>query len=500
MQKGGLNERIKRIFAINAWDKDSDTLLFIGFICFVTTFVFDIIGFVTVSLVLEYRITLAPTQMSRAQAFLFWYFVLHTIICSLLLTTTIYSLYTKIISAPVHDFKRRMQYMSRAEMSDYLYEGRLSRPFKDPNSKKTWEDQVLDYIDASTSEKYIDELTGCFNKTYLYRKFVGVMNTQRLSNISKNGPMTYNSEIYSIMMIDIDHFKKINDDFGHATGDEVLIKVGKVLRECVGNKGIVIRNGGEEFLVFCAARYPYSFSEVAKRINRTFREQVYAKSPMDGSIRNITCSVGFLNYPFVEGPDYELSLQDHIDLADMAMYMAKTHGRDRYYELKLKNEPTGKFDIVKFCSDPVYGLKRKFYYFESESSPKQDITDPSQLVSFGVTEGAAAPKPKKAKAAPSKDDKPSDASDADTVKDLPAEQKDDGKPEGTEIKDEKQESSDRAPNKAEPSKNAPKSSKNPKPSNRSAKSAFKNARAKKAAEGTSAGDAKKKTAADDKTA
>lgn len=379
----GIKETWNRIFNVGTWEKDSDTLWFIGIICAILTVLFDFIGFVTVSLVLGDRVTLISSHMSHTQLYLFWYFILHTIIGSILLTVTVFTLYTRIISSPVRDFKRRLQQMSRAEMSDYLFEGRLSRPFKDPNGRQTWEDQVLDYIDASTSEKYIDELTGCFNKKYLYRKFVGLMNTQRLSNINKKGPKTYNSEIYSVMMVDIDHFKKINDDFGHATGDQVLIKVGKTLRECVGSKGIVIRNGGEEFLVFCAAGYPYDFSEVAENINQAFRDHISAVSPMDGSVRRITCSVGYVNYPFIEGPDFELSLQNHIDLADMAMYIAKTHGRNTHYELKLNSKPAGRFDLVKFCSDPEYGLKRRFYYFESDGN-QPDITEPSQLISFGV--------------------------------------------------------------------------------------------------------------------
>lgn len=126
---------------------------------------------------------------------------------------------------------------------------------------------------------------------------------------------------FSVMMIDIDHFKSINDRFGHEAGDRVLQHVAQTLTRMTGSGDFLFRYGGEEFLVVCAeldARRAYS---VAERIRLEVERQVVELG--DQGRVSLTLSVGIAQY---DGhPDYQ-HLMRH---ADQALYEAKAEGRNR---------------------------------------------------------------------------------------------------------------------------------------------------------------------------
>ena len=132
----------------------------------------------------------------------------------------------------------------------------------------------------------------------------------------------------SILMIDLDHFKMINDEYGHAFGDTVLAQAAHILRESVGPVDHLARVGGEEFAVAAVAADPQHGAELASRIVRRFRQHPWQDLKPD---LKVTCSVGVSALDTArttQSPDVSLSRM--LDEADRALYRVKETGRDSY--------------------------------------------------------------------------------------------------------------------------------------------------------------------------
>jgi diguanylate cyclase (GGDEF)-like protein len=156
-----------------------------------------------------------------------------------------------------------------------------------------------------------DELTGLFNRYYLFETMAREMRrAQRLA-----APIT-------IAILDIDHFKDFNDNFGHEAGDEILRTMGAFLQRSVRGSDIVCRYGGEEFLlVFFDSNTLAALPRLAQ-ICEGIKDTRYACRglPLPG----VTLSVGVAQYP-----DHARTVDGLIRAADRALYAAKKAGRDR---------------------------------------------------------------------------------------------------------------------------------------------------------------------------
>jgi two-component system cell cycle response regulator len=130
----------------------------------------------------------------------------------------------------------------------------------------------------------------------------------------------YNDKL-SVILLDIDHFKHINDRRGHATGDVVLAAVGQLLSNAIRNCDIVARWGGEEFVLLLPSTDLDGAQLVAERI----REQLAAAEIRDpnGELVPVTASFGVACYA------ENMTLEQIVDRADRAMYLAKSGGRNR---------------------------------------------------------------------------------------------------------------------------------------------------------------------------
>lgn len=127
----------------------------------------------------------------------------------------------------------------------------------------------------------------------------------------------------AVLMIDLDHFKEVNDNYGHAAGDEVLVSFAQRVRTCLRPGDAFGRLGGEEFAVVI----PQCPSPDAVRIAERIRE-VVAETPVrlnDGRLITLTASLGLALSPDAE----DLSIEDLLTNADSALYRAKARGRDR---------------------------------------------------------------------------------------------------------------------------------------------------------------------------
>lgn len=124
----------------------------------------------------------------------------------------------------------------------------------------------------------------------------------------------------SIIMIDIDHFKQINDTYGHKVGDAVIISISKTISNCVRPTDTCGRWGGEEFLVILPDSNSNDAYIVAQRILSSIENDVIT---VDGIQINATVSIGLSVYNDLE------SISDFIERADIALYRAKENGRNR---------------------------------------------------------------------------------------------------------------------------------------------------------------------------
>jgi diguanylate cyclase (GGDEF)-like protein len=125
----------------------------------------------------------------------------------------------------------------------------------------------------------------------------------------------------SISMIDIDHFKKINDSYGHTIGDQVLFQLANILQECVRDPDTVGRYGGEEFLVVLPnTRLKDAAGQAARLCNRIRETEINI-----GELIRLTVSIGTAEYK--HGQE---SWQKFLSRADLALYESKNNGRDRW--------------------------------------------------------------------------------------------------------------------------------------------------------------------------
>jgi diguanylate cyclase (GGDEF)-like protein len=162
-----------------------------------------------------------------------------------------------------------------------------------------------------------DPLTGLANR----RHFQAVMR-----QLAEDGKLSG-----TVYLIDIDHFKLINDRYGHSAGDAVLVEVAHRLRETLREQDLIVRWGGEEFLVVVQSLGAEQVDTLAQRMLSVLD---HAPVTVDAQRIPVTGSVGFATFPI--GPaSLRVSWERAINLVDTAMYLAKAHGRNRAYGVRI---------------------------------------------------------------------------------------------------------------------------------------------------------------------
>jgi diguanylate cyclase (GGDEF)-like protein len=166
-----------------------------------------------------------------------------------------------------------------------------------------------------------DELTNLFNRRQLERVTSDILN----ENEGSSSPT-------ALLLIDLDNFKRVNDGDGHIAGDRVLMNVGRILSEGVGDAGLVFRFGGDEFVVILQGENALSGIGVARRIMDGFR--VWAQQSDSAKSALLGLSIGITEV--VPSKD---SLSSLMERADKALYRAKRLGKGRIVAI-----PSQRFD------------------------------------------------------------------------------------------------------------------------------------------------------------
>jgi len=159
-------------------------------------------------------------------------------------------------------------------------------------------------------QAYYDPLTGLLNRRGFEKVFMENYNKRKASCL-----------YFSILLLDVDRFKLVNDTYGHSVGDEVLKHIGEILSDVMRDSDVVARYGGEEFIFAVPCASKESASYIAERTRHLISTHNIA---IEDTIINITISIGLY-----------FSMQEHMDLeqaikyADIALYEAKKTGRNK---------------------------------------------------------------------------------------------------------------------------------------------------------------------------
>lgn len=158
-----------------------------------------------------------------------------------------------------------------------------------------------------------DPLTGCYNRRFFFDQ--SAREKARSNRFSR--PM-------ALIMLDLDHFKHINDRFGHRVGDQVLINLVKTIQSELRTMDILGRYGGEEFSILLPETSSEEALTVAERIRKTIEK--HSMDIQENSI-HITASLGVV----VHTPTEKITIDELLDRADQAMYIAKRAGRNQVH-------------------------------------------------------------------------------------------------------------------------------------------------------------------------
>ncbi len=184
----------------------------------------------------------------------------------------------------------------------------------------------------------MDELTGLYNIRY----FKSAIN-QEMARAKR-----YGTELV-LCMFDLDHFKAVNDTYGHPVGDKILSRIGRMLREWIRKSDVACRYGGEEFVVIL----PHTDMENGRIMSDRFRKSV-ALHPFDcGSAKvPVSISMGLAGYPEASATN----VKELIDQADQALYQAKASGRNQvvlfHPDIPRENKENKKLSAFDAIDDP----------------------------------------------------------------------------------------------------------------------------------------------------
>lgn len=184
--------------------------------------------------------------------------------------------------------------------------------------------------DALKRISRIDPLTGLKNRHYLFDilkpRVENEINSMWMEKNGSNKRKACGLKGYGVISIDIDHFKKVNDKYGHDSGDMVLKQFSAKLCELVRQDDIVGRIGGEEFIIILKDTRESHLAVLAEKIRSHVENSIFEVT--DSREIGITCSLGLIFYPFFKHHHGNMTIAHVFYLVDKALYVAKENGRN----------------------------------------------------------------------------------------------------------------------------------------------------------------------------
>ena len=177
------------------------------------------------------------------------------------------------------------------------------------------------YVERVKQLAYLDGLTGIFNRRYFEMRIA-----EEIERAKRFGAGM------SVVMVDIDQFKHLNDEFGHLLGDEVLRQVSSIFHQQLRKIDVVCRYGGEEFAILLSQTNGQHSQNVAEKLRRLVETWQFPGVP-----RAVTISAGIATYP-----EHGTTRDELVKSADAGLYAAKQSGRNRIVMAPLAQKATAR--------------------------------------------------------------------------------------------------------------------------------------------------------------
>ena len=188
---------------------------------------------------------------------------------------------------------------------------------------------LREYSQRLENASRTDPLTGLWNRRYLEEQLpidLAVF-ARKLDGASNDGLVT----VFAV--IDIDHFKPLNDRYGHGAGDQVLREFAALVSALVREGDYVVRWGGEEFVIVLRDVQQADAQRSLKRVLQAVADHPFDLMGHSEEPLRVSCSIGFACYPFLPVQAGTFSWEETVEIADCALYMAKHAGRNRVHGL-----------------------------------------------------------------------------------------------------------------------------------------------------------------------
>lgn len=277
------------------------------------------------------------------------------------------------LPAPVWQFR---VFLSLAAVMVFAFVGMV----KQTSLERELANANLELLDASLT----DMLTGVRNRRYFTNSIEADVR-QALRSFDNPSADLRNRDLV-FYLIDIDHFKRVNDQFGHKIGDQVLAEVARRINSAARLSDAVIRWGGEEFLLLSRYTDRKEAHVLANRILDSVGSKPYRVEVSAADLR-ITCSVGWAVFPWTEIETNLVSHDQVLVLADFALYQAKGTGRNRAVGLL----PAGQTVRAGTVAPTIYINGIPASPVSTSGPPVEEISVPDQPTTPANTAAASAP-------------------------------------------------------------------------------------------------------------
>lgn len=210
------------------------------------------------------------------------------------------------------------------------------------------EQALLELKEAS----FTDPLTGLRNRRFLMQNIEAdiALSIRNYQNTSADSDKLPKDADLLFFLVDLDYFKQINDRYGHAAGDAILVQIRARLQKVFRDSDYLIRWGGEEFLVVARGASRAIAEELAERVRAIVADEEFN---LDGDLLvRQTCSVGFACFPFVTAHPRAIGWKDVMDIADIALYAVKHAGRNGWMGLIAEEHVWPELLLCTLKADP----------------------------------------------------------------------------------------------------------------------------------------------------
>jgi diguanylate cyclase (GGDEF)-like protein len=216
------------------------------------------------------------------------------------------------------------------------------------------EASLTDALTGLRNRRYINEILSSEITAFInFKKFV-------LEGKERRRVTEQHRAVFGVLIFDIDHFKMVNDTYGHDAGDQVLQQFAQILRSSVRADDAVMRLGGEEFLVVLKKTMPEYPEIFAQKIKQKIQECGFQIS--GGVVLKRTCSIGLALFPFYEQNPSLISFEQTIMVADLGLYYAKQHGRNMAVMIqRASNVPADTETIQNMVTSLDFALKMDYF-------------------------------------------------------------------------------------------------------------------------------------------